>query len=85
MILYELDAINEQYFSPYTWRILMSLNHKELYDQTKRVQVKFSDKSLISHKGFKTVPVLEDRNIWTGESLKIAKYLEEANLSSNSL
>ena len=78
MILYELDAINEQYFSPYTWRILMSLNHKELYDQTKRVQVKFSDKSLISHKGFKTVPVLEDRNIWTGESLKIAKYLEEA-------
>ena len=77
MILYELDAINEQYFSPYTWRILMSLNHKELYDQTKRVQVKFSDKSLISHKGFKTVPVLEDGNTWTGESLKIAKYLEE--------
>ena len=30
MILYELDAINEQYFSPYTWRILMSLNHKDL-------------------------------------------------------
>ena len=78
MILYELDAINEQYFSPYTWRILMSLNHKELYDETKRVQVKFSDKSLISHKGFKTVPVLEDGNIWTGESLQIAKYLEEA-------
>ena len=78
MILYELDAINEQYFSPYTWRIIMSLHHKGLYLDTKRVQVKFSDKSLISHKGFKTVPVLEDGDIWTGESLKIAKYLEEA-------
>ena len=78
MILYELDAINKQYFSPYTWRIIMSLHHKGLYLDTKRVQVKFSDKSLISHKGFKTVPVLEDGDIWTGESLKIAKYLEEA-------
>ena len=78
MILYELDAINEQYFSPYTWRIIMSLHHKGLYLDTKRVQVKFSDKSLISHKGFKTVPVLEDGDILTGESLKIAKYLEEA-------
>ena len=78
MILYELDAINEQYFSPYTWRIIMSLHHKGLYLDTKRVQVKFSDKPLISHKGFKTVPVLEDGDIWTGESLKIAKYLEEA-------
>jgi len=56
----------------------MSLHHKGLYLDTKRVQVKFSDKSLISHKGFKTVPVLEDGDIWTGESLKIAKYLEEA-------
>ena len=67
MILYELDAINEQYFSPYTWRILMSLNHKNLYKNTKRVQVKFSDKSLINHKGFKTVPVLEDKDIWINE------------------
>ena len=49
MILYELDAINEQYFSPYTWRILMSLNHKELYDETKRVQVKFSDTVSYTH------------------------------------
>ena len=77
MILYELDAINEQYFSPYTWRILMSLKHKELYSSTKRVQVKFSDKSAIKHKGFNTVPVLEDDKIWVGESFQIAKYLEE--------
>ena len=73
MILYELDAINEQYFSPYTWRILMSLNHKELYDETKRVQVKFSDKSLISHKGFKTVPVLEDGNINVGDKIQLSQ------------
>ena len=85
MILYELDAINEQYFSPYTWRIIMSLHHKGLYLDTKRVQVKFSDKSLISHKGFKTVPVLEDGDIWTGESLKIAKYLEEVYSDKPSL
>ena len=76
MILYELDAINEQYFSPYSWRILMSLNHKELYDKVQRIQVKFSDKSLISHKGFNTVPVLEDNKNWIGESLEIAKYLD---------
>ena len=85
MILYELDAINEQYFSPYSWRILMSLNHKNLYKDVKRVQVKFSDKSLISHKGFNTVPVLEDGNNWTGESLKIAKYLEKAYPNQPSL
>ena len=85
MILYELDAINEQYFSPYAWRILMSLNHKNLYKDVKRVQVKFSDKSLISHKGFNTVPVLEDGNNWTGESLKIAKYLEKAYPNQPSL
>jgi len=77
MILYELDAINEQYFSPYTWRILMSLNHKNLYKNTKRVQVKFSDKSLINHKGFNTVPVLEDKDICINESFEIAKYLEQ--------
>ena len=77
MILYELDAINEQYFSPYSWRILMSLNHKNLYKDLKRVPVKFSDKSVISHKGFNTVPVLKDGDNWTGESLQIAKYLEE--------
>ena len=77
MILYELDAINKQYFSPYTWRILMSLNHKGLYKNTKRIQVKFSDKSLISHKGFKTVPVLKDKDIWINESFEIAKYLEQ--------
>ena len=77
MILYELDAINEQYFSPYTWRILMALNHKGLYEKVERIQVKFSDKSPISHKGFNTVPVLEDNKNWVGESLQIAKYLDE--------
>ena len=76
MILYELDAINEQYFSPYTWRILMSLNHKGLYKDVKRIPVKFSEKSEINNKGFNTVPVLNDNGTWTGESLQIAKYLE---------
>lgn len=85
MILYELDAINEQYFSPYCWRILMSLNHKDLYKGVKRIQVKFSDKSLISHKGFNTVPVLEDDDNWTGESLKIAEYLEKTYPNQTSL
>ncbi|MDG2267952.1 MAG: glutathione S-transferase N-terminal domain-containing protein [Alphaproteobacteria bacterium] len=85
MILYELDAINEQYFSPYCWRILMSLNHKDLYKGVKRIQVKFSDKSLISHKGFNTVPVLEDDDNWTGGSLKIAEYLEKTYPNQPSL
>jgi len=76
MILYELDAINEQYFSPYAWRILMSLNHKGLYEDVKRVPIKFSEKSEINNKGFNTVPVLNDNGTWTGESLQIAKYLE---------
>ena len=85
MILYELDAINKQYFSPYTWRILMSLKHKGLYEKVERIQVKFSDKSLISHKGFKTVPVLEDNKNWIGESLQIAKYLDQAYPNNASL
>ena len=85
MILYELDANNEQYFSPYCWRILMSLNHKDLYKGVKRIQVKFSDKSLISHKGFNTVPVLEDDDNWTGGSLKIAEYLEKTYPNQTSL
>jgi len=85
MILYELDAINEQYFSPYSWRILMSLNHKNLYKNLKRVPIKFSDKSVILHKGFNTVPVLKDGDNWTGESLQIAKYLEETYPNQPSL
>lgn len=76
MILYELDAINEQYFSPYTWRILMSLNHKDLYKDIKRIPIKFSEKSDITNKGFNTVPVLNDKGTWIGGSLDIAKYLE---------
>ena len=85
MILYELDAINEQYFSPYSWRILMSLNHKNLYKNLKRVRVKFSDKSLINQKGFNTVPVLEDKNNWVGDSFEIAKYLEQEYPNTPSL
>ena len=56
----------------------MSLNHKGLYKKVKRIQVKFSDKSPISYKGFNTVPVLEDCVTWVGESLEIAKYLDYA-------
>jgi glutathione S-transferase len=76
MILYELDAINAQYFSPYSWRILMSLNHKGLFEDLKRIPIKFSQKSEITNKGFNTVPVLNDNDTWIGESLNIAKYLE---------
>jgi len=76
MIFYELDAKNKQYFSPYSWRILMALNHKNLINKVKRIPVKFSDKSIISHQGFNKVPVLEDNGTWIGESLEIAKYLE---------
>ncbi|MBT4108805.1 MAG: glutathione S-transferase family protein [Pelagibacterales bacterium] len=63
----------------------MSLNHKDLYKGVKRIQVKFSDKSLISHKGFNTVPVLEDDDNWTGESLKITEYLEKTYPNQPSL
>ena len=63
----------------------MSLNHKGLYKKVKRIQVKFSDKSLISHKGFNTVPVLEDNKNWVGESFQIAKYLDETYPNKPSL
>ena len=76
MILYELNGKEDFRFSPHVWKVLMALHHKNLADNLKRIPVKFSDKTPIDEKGFKTVPVLVDNDKWIGDSVKIAEYLD---------
>lgn len=74
--LYDLAGADEACrFSPYCWRIVMALAHKELAFET--VPVRFTDKPLIAFSGQDKVPVLRDeRGRVVSDSWAIAKYLE---------
>lgn len=62
-------------FSPFVWRIKLMLEHKGAAYTSQTVT--FTDKSALGTSGFKTVPVIKDGDRWVGESLTIARYLDE--------
>ncbi len=61
-------------FSPFCWRIRMSLLHKGLTFTA--VPWRFSDKSATAASGHSRVPVIKDGDQWVGDSWEIAKYLD---------
>ena len=76
MRLFELCGKDKNLsFSPFVWRTKMALAHKGLaYDS---VYCNFTDKEAFAKAQSKTVPVLEDKGVWVGDSWKIACYLED--------
>jgi glutathione S-transferase len=70
-------------FSPYCWRIRMSLAHKGLTVET--IPWRFSEKAAIAHSGQERVPVIEDGGRVLADSWTIANYLEDAYPDRSSL
>lgn len=74
--LYELaGAEDARRFSPYCWRIRMSLRHKGLAFQG--VPWRFIEKARLEAAGSQLVPVIRDGETWVRDSMAIAEYLEE--------
>lgn len=75
IVFYELAGGDGRRFSPHCWRTRMALVHKNLPYQT--VAVGFTDIGSIGDGTHKTVPVIEDRGRFFGDSWTIANYFEE--------
>ena len=82
--LYELAGADEnRRFSPYCWRIRMSLAHKGLAVDC--LPWHFTEKEKIGFSGQERVPVLVDGEKTVSDSWEIAKYLETVYPDSPSL
>ena len=82
--LYDLAGADEnRRFSPYCWRIRMSLAHKGL--EVDCVPWRFTEKEKIAFSGQERVPVLVDGDKTVSDSWNIAKYLETQYPDSPSL
>ena len=75
IVFYELAGGDGRSFSPHCWRTRMALAHKRLPYQT--VTVGFTEIASIGDGTHKTVPVIEDRGRFFGDSWTIANYLEK--------
>ncbi len=74
--LFELAGAEEdRRFSPYCWRIVMALKHKEL--DFEGVAWRFTEKERIAFAGTDKVPVLVDDDAAIHDSPAIAAYLEK--------
>ena len=73
----------ERRFSPYCWRIKMSLAHKGL--AVEAIAWRFTEKAVLAPTGQGKVPVLVDGERWLHESWLIAQYLEDAYSEAPSL
>ena len=69
--LYDLAGQGDRRFSPYCWRIRMSLAHKGLDYETRPTG--FSKIASICGGGYKTVPVIDDGGKVMSESFDIAR------------
>ena len=82
--LYDLAGADEnRRFSPYCWRIRMSLAHKGL--EVDCVPWRFTEKEKNAFSGQERVPVLVDGDKTVSDSWNIAKYLETQYPDSPSL
>ncbi len=77
ILLWELAGADpDRRFSPYCWRIRMSLRHKGLDFVTR--PWRFTEKDRIAFTGQGKVPVIEDGEKRVHDSWAIAEYLDEA-------
>jgi glutathione S-transferase len=75
--LYDLaGAEPDRRFSPYCWRIKLSLRHKGLAFET--IPWRLTEKSLIAPYNSERVPVLVDNGHGVADSWKIANYLDDS-------
>ena len=82
--LYDLTGADEnRRFSPYCWRIRMSLAHKGLAVDC--LPWRFTEKEKIKFSGQERVPVLVDGENTVSDSWQIAKYLETEYADAPSL
>ncbi|NKB48713.1 MAG: glutathione S-transferase family protein [Alphaproteobacteria bacterium] len=75
VILYDLVGADGRRFSSNCWRTQMALAHKGLDYET--VPTRFTDIAQIGDGSFKTIPVIDDRGTWVGDSWTIAEYLDD--------
>ena len=81
--LYELVAKNEAIrFSPYAWRVRLSLLHKGL--QYEGIPWHLTDKAAIADANSKTVPVIKTKDGWARDSFEICLQLDK-NFSDKQL
>jgi glutathione S-transferase len=77
ILLYDLaGAEADRRFSPYCWRIKLSLKHKELDFAT--IPWRFTEKSVIAPYNSERVPVIVDSGRGIADSWQIANYLEDS-------
>ena len=76
MKFYDLSGADNKRFSPFGWRVRMSLAHLSMEDNTEVELVTFSQKDKLEFSGQKLVPVLCDNNAIISDSWRIAEYLE---------
>ncbi|MCR9255363.1 MAG: glutathione S-transferase N-terminal domain-containing protein [Alphaproteobacteria bacterium] len=81
--LYDLVGKDGLRYSPFGWRVRMSLLHKGL--EAEWEPVNFTDKDKIAFSGQKRVPVLVDGESVVSDSWAIVNYLDEAYPDSPSL
>jgi len=74
--LFELCTSDCEYrMSPYVWRVRFALMHKGL--EFEGIPLRFLDKDPIAPAQSKTVPVIQDGDIWMRDSFDIVCYLDE--------
>ena len=76
MKFYDLSGADNKRFSPFGWRVRMSLAHLGMEENTEVELVTFSQKDKLEFSGQKLVPVLCDNNAIISDSWRIAEYLE---------
>tara|TARA_B100000212_G_scaffold96152_1_gene70631 strand:+ start:7213 stop:7905 length:693 start_codon:yes stop_codon:yes gene_type:complete len=76
MKFYDLSGADNQRFSPFGWRVRMSLAHLSMEENTEVELVKFSQKDKLKFSGQKLVPILRDNSAIISDSWRIAEYLE---------
>ena len=76
MKFYDLSGADNKRFSPFGWRVRMSLAHLDMEEHTEVELVKFSQKDKLRFSGQELVPVIQDKSTIISDSWKIAEYLE---------
>jgi len=85
MKFYDLSGADNKRFSPFGWRVRMSLAHLDMEEHTEVELVKFSQKDKLRFSGQELVPVIQDNSAIISDSWRIAEYLENNYTNQPSL
>lgn len=85
MKFFDLSGANLRRFSPFGWRVRMSLAHAGIEGKAEVEPVNFSQKQKLAFSGQELVPVIKDGDRVVFDSWQIASYIEETYTKQNSL